>query len=108
MSEQWILNNTQLKIMKKIFLLLLVFTIVFADKNYSQSLHKQKQATKTDRRRISNDSCQSTQSYTVFQSSSEVNKRAEFSTAPLFIYPIGDDVYRRILDRTLKGIEVPY
>jgi len=95
--------------MKKVFLLLLLFTIVFADKNYSQSLHRQKhEELRTDRKTIPIDTCQRIQSYIIFQSSNEVNKRAEFSTAPVFVCPITDDVYRRILGRAFGGILIPY
>jgi hypothetical protein len=97
--------------MKKIFLLLLLFTIVIADRNYSQSLRRPEHKNiKTGCRKVLNDTCQ-TESYTICRSSNQANKRtkAEFPMdSPTFICPIGDDIYRKILGRALKGIQIAY
>lgn len=94
--------------MKKIFFLFLMLAIV--QKNYSQSLHKQKhKKIKTEYKTVLKDTCQNAQSYSIFHSSNEINKRIEsgFSINPLFICPVSDDVYRKIISWTLKGFQIP-
>jgi len=94
--------------MKKIFFTLF-FAIVITQTNYSQSPHKQKhKKAKACCEAALTDTCQRTGSHTIFQSSNEVNKRLEFSTTPLFICPIGDDVYIKVLNRAFRGIQITY
>jgi len=94
--------------MKKILLSLFVIVLI-TQTNYAQSLHKQKQRkAKTCCKSTLADTCQSMQSYTIFQPSNEVSKKAEFSIASLFICPIADDIYRKIVCRALKEFQIPY
>jgi len=94
--------------MKKIFFLFLLLALVH--KNYSQSLHRQKhKKIKTEYKTDLKDTCQSAQSYSIFHSSNEINKRIEsgFSINPLFICPVSDDVYKKIIRWALKGFQIP-
>jgi hypothetical protein len=94
--------------MKKILLSLFVIVLI-TQTTCAQSLHKKKQRkAKTCCKSALADTCQSIQSYTISQPSIEVSKNAEFSLASLFICPIADDIYGRILGRALKEFRIPY
>jgi len=96
--------------MKKIFLLVLLVALLRADRTYAQSVGKPyHKKINTDCRVVLNDTCQTTHSYTIFQSSKKVNKKmGELPPDSFFICPIADDIYRRILGAALKGIQIAY